>query len=77
MTPTTLDPAKRTLETMAAQGWARFHDGDEAGVPSPVLTLLRHALHALEDHIDYGTGDRAECVIAVAQASAVVGRWIA
>ncbi|MEP9391148.1 hypothetical protein ABLE94_02665 [Gordonia sp. VNK1] len=73
------DPGRKTLEEMISHAWDLAERAQNAGTPQPVLDLLLDALWALEDHLDHspGAGDRAACVIALAQAAVVVGRCIA
>ncbi|MEP9391672.1 hypothetical protein ABLE94_05330 [Gordonia sp. VNK1] len=71
------DPGRKTLEEMISHAWDLAERAQNAGTPQPVLDLLLDALWALEDHLDHGNGNRAACVIALAQAAVVVGRCIA
>lgn len=73
------DPGRKALEEMISHAWNLAERAQNDGTPQPILDLLLDALWAIEDHLDHspGAGDRAACVIALAQAAVVVGRCLA
>ncbi|MGV9827295.1 hypothetical protein [Gordonia sp. NPDC003429] len=68
------DPGRKTVEQMIAHAWDVAERAQNGGVPRPLIEALTTAIWRVEDHLDHGNGDRAACVIALAQASVVVGR---